>query len=183
MGLIYKARLDQIHIHVWRIEEPEIWLWKNAELSPKEVDYLATIHHPRRRLESLAARCAKARLPVQPFTSLSHSYPWAAAANAPYPLGLDIERKRPFPAHVLNYFSQDAERKRISKLNMTEWHIWCAKEVSYKLLCSEFSSLSFKNELFFDGQELVFRRGAIVRKIHIVFLEQEDWLLAVGNFA
>lgn len=182
MGLIYKGQLDQIHIHVWQIAEPETWLWKNANLSTAEAAYLATIRHPRRRLESLAARCAREGLPSYPFTSLSHSYPWAAAASALFPIGLDLERKRPFPTHVLDYFSQEAERQSLSKHNLTEWHIWLAKEVAYKLLCANFRPISFKREFFFDGQVLTFQRGAILRKIRVAFLEQADWLLAVGSF-
>jgi hypothetical protein len=65
----------------------------------------------------------------------------------------------------------------------TFWHAWCAKEVSYKLLCREFDQVSFKRELWFDGEQVIFRRGSLERRVRLSFLEGEEWLLAVGSFA
>jgi hypothetical protein len=55
--------------------------------------------------------------------------------------------------------------------------------VSYKLLCREFDQVSFKKELWFDGEQVIFRRGSLERRVRLSFLEGEEWLLAVGSFA
>jgi len=171
---------------VWNIEETETDLWKKVVLSTAEAQYLQSISHPRRRMESLAARAARTTLQTQsphPFFSLSHSFPWAAAATAPHPIAIDLETYRPFPEKVLSYFTQDTEQEMIENKIVTPWHIWCAKEVAYKLLCQEFTEVSFKRELRFEGEEIVFQRGEIERHISLRFIEEAEWLLAVGSFA
>jgi phosphopantetheinyl transferase len=65
-------------------------------------------------MESLAARAALNALQlacIDPFISLSHSFPWAAAATAPHPIAIDIETRRPFPEKVPDYFTQKPEQE------------------------------------------------------------------------
>lgn len=182
MPLRYTGQWKGVSWAVWKIEEEEEELWKKAELSSPEAAYLTAIAHPRRRMESLAARAARQSLPWTGYGSLAHSYPWAAAATAPFPVGIDLERRRPFPQTVASYFMQEAERDQLQHTDLTYWHFWCAKELAYKLLCSEFDAVSFRRELFFDGQEVVFRRGGAERRIRVGFVEGEAWLLGLGFF-
>ncbi len=182
MPLRYANSFGDIHIAVWEVQETEEELWRSAFFSTGDVSYLATIRHPRRRLESLGARAALQTLPTAPFRSLSHSYPWAAAATAPHPIAIDIERHRLFPTHVEAYFTQESEKEQLIDAKKTIWHIWCAKEVAYKLLCQEFEGVSFRRELDLDGEEVVFRRGPVRRSIGLRFIQTGDWLLVIGEF-
>jgi hypothetical protein len=43
--------------------------------------------------------------------------------------------------------------------------------------------MSFKREMHFDGEQVVFSRGKVQRRITLRFVEAEEWLLAVGSFA
>jgi hypothetical protein len=183
MPLRYTFSLGPIQVAVWKIEEDEADLWENTPLSTADLEYLRRISHPRRRIESLAARAALAKLPPHPFHSLSHSFPWAAAAIAPHPIAIDLETRRHFPQKVQNYFTQPGEQELFLSKNKTFWHAWCAKEVAYKLLCQEFSEMSFKREMCFDGEQVVFSRGEVQRRIMLRFVETGEWLLAVGSFA
>ena len=185
MPLKYTFSIGATRIAVWEIGETESDLWETVPLSPADTDYLRRITHPRRRLESLAARAALSALRqvrIQPFFSLSHSFPWAAAATAPHPIAIDIEKQRPFPEKVTDYFTQKPEQEAFIHHQRTFWHVWCAKEVAYKLLCRDFAKISFKKELWFDGEQVIFRRGAEERRIGLLFVEGEEWLLAVGSF-
>ena len=186
MPLRYSFSAGGARIAVWKIEETESELWRTIPLSPADTDYLRRITHPRRRMESLAARAALNALQlarVDPFISLSHSFPWAAAATAPHPIAIDIETQRPFPEKVPDYFTQKPEQETFMSKKRTFWHAWCAKELSYKLLCREFDQVSFRKELWFDGEQVIFRRGSLERRVRLSFLEGEEWLLAVGSFA
>jgi len=183
MPLKYTGQWEGVAWAVWKIEEEEGELWRKAELSPAEEAYLATIAHPRRRVESLAARAARKGLPSAGYASLAHSYPWAAAATAPFAVGIDLERHRPFPKAVAPYFMQEAEKQHLESQGLTHWHFWCAKELAYKLLCTEFDAVSFRRELLFDGESVVFRRREVVRRIRVGFVEGEGWLLGLGFFA
>ncbi len=185
MPLKYTFSIGATRIAVWEIGETESDLWKTVPLSPADTDYLRRITHPRRRLESLAARAALNALRqdyTDPFFSLSHSFPWAAAATAPHPIAIDIEKQRPFPEKVADYFTQKPEQEAFTHKQRTFWHAWCAKEVAYKLLCRNFDKVSFKKELWFDDEQVVFRRGVVERRIGLFFVESEEWLLAVGSF-
>ncbi len=185
MPLKYTFSAGAAQIAVWEVEESESELWKTMSYSTADVEYLQRISHPRRRLESLAARAALNALRqdyTDPFFSLSHSFPWAAAATAPHPIAIDIEKQRPFPEKVTDYFTQKPEQEAFIHHQRTFWHAWCSKEVAYKLLCRDFAKVSFKKELWFDGEQIIFRRGAEERRIGLLFVESEEWLLAVGSF-
>ncbi|MEN3040671.1 MAG: 4'-phosphopantetheinyl transferase superfamily protein [Bacteroidia bacterium] len=182
MSLSYLGKWDEVSWAVWKIEESEEELWKIAQLSPTEVKYLHTISHQRRRLESLAARAARTFLPAAPFASLSHSFPWAAAATAPVHVGIDIERYRPFPIQVWHYFTQESERQLIDKSKFTEWHFWCAKELSFKILRQKYDKISFCQDLLFDGERVTFVRGSNRRVIKLYFVETTEWLMGLGVF-
>lgn len=183
MPLRYTGECEGVHWAVWEIVEDESDLWKAAALSPEEADRLASIKHPRRRIESLAARAARRALPARDFSSLSHSYPWAAAAVAPFPVGIDLERWRPFPPAVWDYFTQESDRELFLSSNFTEWHFWCAKELSYKILHSKYDSISFRRELRFLGDLVEFRRAGHRQHIQIRFVRMPEWLLGIGWIA
>lgn len=168
---------------MWEIAENENELWKVASLAADEADYLSSISHPRRRLESLAARAARQSLPTQAFFSLSHSFPWAAAAVAPFPIGIDLERRRPFPPAVWHYFTHETERELLVHENFTEWHFWCAKELTYKILCSKYDRISFRRELRFLGELVEFHRGGCRERVRVSFIQASDWLLGIGWIA
>lgn len=166
---------------MWEITEAEADLWKSVTLPPAEMAYLQAISHPRRRLQSLAARVARQALPPAPFASLSHSYPWAAALAAPYPAALDLEVLRPFPAQVIPYFTCPAEQTALQNGDLTPWHIWCAKELAYKLLCTQFDQLSFRKELHVQGNQVLFTRGELRLKLQLHFVETAAWILSLGR--
>lgn len=181
MPLKYAGEWNGILWAVWKIEETEPELWQKTQLNETEVMRVEGIRHPRRRLESLAARAALQSLsPPYAFTSLSHSFPWAAAATAPFSIGIDIENWRTFPAHVWDYFTHPSERQLLSHQNLTEWHFWCAKEVSYKLLCKKYDEISFRRELIFTGDMVQFQRGQEVQKVRVHFIKEAEWLLGLG---
>lgn len=166
---------------MWEITESEADLWKKVSLAPAELQQLQGIRHPRRRLQSLAARAARHTLPPAPFSSLSHSFPWAAALTAPYPAALDIEALRPFPAQVIPYFTCPAEQAALQTGDLTPWHIWSAKELAYKVLCSKFDQLSFRKELKVQGGQVLFTRGAVQYVLQLHFVETPEWILAIGR--
>ncbi|MCS7189742.1 MAG: hypothetical protein RMJ66_03445 [Bacteroidia bacterium] len=180
MPLIYRARWNAAEWGVWEILESESELWKSASLSTNEERYVRRIAHPRRRLEALAARVLRDFLEGGAHFSLSHSFPWAAAIRAPHPVAIDIERLRVFPA-VEVYFMNNADFELVSIENFTKWHVWCAKEVAYKLLCSRYDNLSFKREFSFLGEVVEFRRGNDFHRIQVSFEEKEEWLVAIGR--
>ncbi|MEN2992758.1 MAG: hypothetical protein ABDH91_04310 [Bacteroidia bacterium] len=180
MPLRYREAYNEAFWAVWEITEREEVLWKKADLSPAEASRMRQITHARRRLEALAARAARTALPPLPNFSLSHSFPWAAAACASFPIALDLERKRPFPPHVWLYFTEYHERQILSPPYVTEWHFWCAKEAAYKLLSSEFDSISFCRDMFFTGKEIHFTRAGAQRRIRLIFRETSGWLLGVA---
>ncbi|MCS6894972.1 MAG: 4'-phosphopantetheinyl transferase superfamily protein [Bacteroidia bacterium] len=182
MSLSYTGEWNGIAWAVWKIEESEEHLWKIANIPPEEEKYLQQISHQRRRLESIAARAARACLPPGSFFSLSHSFPWAAAATAPVRVGIDIERFRPFPAQIWSYFTQDFERQTFEHSNFTKWHFWCAKEVSFKILRSKYDNISFSRELVFDGERVIFKRGNEQRVVRLHFIQSPEWLMGLGIF-
>ncbi|MCX7980934.1 MAG: 4'-phosphopantetheinyl transferase superfamily protein [Bacteroidia bacterium] len=180
MPLRYTGFWRGIYWAVWEIREKEEFLRASVPLSGREQAYIDTITHPRRRLESLAARAALFHLPSLSYTSLSHSYPWAGAACAPFPVGIDIERWRFFPEKVKLYFTNTLDRELLHGSDFTYWHIWSAKEVAYKLLCAEFDKLSFRRELFFQGKWIRYHRGERSGEVPLGFWAGESWLLTVG---
>lgn len=165
---------------MWEIREQEEALRASVPLSGREQAYMDTITHPRRRLESLAARAALSHLPRLSYTSLTHSYPWAGAACAPFPVGIDLERWRLFPETVKTYFTNETDRQILHGSDFTYWHIWSAKEVAYKLLCSIFDELSFRKELFFHGECVRYQRKDESGEVPLSFWAGESWLLTVG---
>lgn len=180
MPLRYIGTWGKAQWAVWEITEPESALWRSLALSPAESAYLTSIRHERRRQESLAARVARTHLPPLGYNSLSHSYPWAAAATAPYPVAIDIERLRAFPLPVQDYFVHPIDREALESTHFTYWHIWCAKEVAYKLLCNRFDNISFRRDLRFGGSWVAFEREAMQVRIDLHFEKSEEWLLALG---
>lgn len=182
MPLRYKGEWEGIPWAVWEIEEDEAELWKIADLSTDESEKIRSITHPRRRLESLAARAARHQLPALGCASLSHSFPFAAAAVSPLPIGIDLERLRPFPPQVWSYFTQEIERHMLQVQDLTEWHFWCAKELSYKLLRPKYDEISFRRELRFMGTHVQFERGAQRHLIRVHFIRTEAWILGLGRF-
>ncbi|MCX7764742.1 MAG: 4'-phosphopantetheinyl transferase superfamily protein [Bacteroidia bacterium] len=181
MPLRYAGQWEAIHWAVWKIEETEEELWRSASLDLSEQRTIQAIRHPRRRLESLAARAARRTLPSQEGFSLSHSFPWAAAATAPHPVGIDIERLRPFPLSVWLYFTEESERQDAINENLTHWHFWCAKELSYKILCQKYDKISFRKELRVRGEVVEFLRGSQQHLIRVHFVSTEEWLLGIGR--
>ncbi|MCX7605751.1 MAG: 4'-phosphopantetheinyl transferase superfamily protein [Bacteroidia bacterium] len=181
MPLIYRGSWDEAEWAVWKIAESEEQLWDLSRLSAEEAAHIGQITHERRRKESLAARAARAMLSSSGFYSLSHSYPWAAAISAPYPVAIDIERLRPFPAGVCEYFMHPSEKERFMNENISIWKVWCSKEVAYKILSSKFDSLSFRHDLLFLGERVVSMKSGGSCEIGLAFFHGEGWLMAVGR--
>ncbi|MCX8112304.1 MAG: 4'-phosphopantetheinyl transferase superfamily protein [Bacteroidia bacterium] len=181
MPLRYIGNWAGVNWAVWEIQESESDLWIRADLSTSDQLYVQSISHPRRRLEALAARVARKILPPAEYSCLTHSFPWAAAATAPFRVGIDIERRRPFPAHVWSYFTHTSEREWDKLSDFTEWHFWCAKELSYKILRSKYSNISFRNDLRFLGDRVEFLRAEHHHRIIVQFIQTEAWILGIGK--
>lgn len=117
---------------------------------------LDEIHHPRKRLEWLAARNALRRLFEannipdsgiikdgfgKPFLqdmvhhiSIAHSFPYAVALfNREQPAGIDIERIQEKILKIRNKFLNTAELEAVENDHARMTVIWCAKEALYKL--------------------------------------------------
>ncbi|MCS7297956.1 MAG: hypothetical protein RMK19_06510 [Bacteroidia bacterium] len=182
MPLRYNGEWHGAHWAVWEIQEEEQELWALLASASVEKERLCLIRHPHRRLQALAARAALQSLPSAPHFSLSHSYSWAAAITAPFPVAADIEQRRPFPSHVWTYFTSFAERQRLHQSYLTEWHFWCAKEVAYKILRSKYDNISFRRELTFTGEWVEFHRDSAYHILPISFIEEKEWILAIGRF-
>ena len=139
---------------LWRIDEtePELLAQLNAGCFPMEE--LQLIRTPQRRLEWLSCRLAlQALLADQPpfrllknslgrpyltedrgYISLSHAYPFAAAAIHPSrPVGLDVEQPRPQLLRIKHKFLSEREQALAGEDLQQLCLFWAAKEALYKL--------------------------------------------------
>ena len=66
--------------------------------------------------------------------SLSHSMPWAAAAIAREPVGIDIQMAREIREQVTHLFLTPEEEEVLRSCSMPRalLHFWCAKEAAFK---------------------------------------------------
>jgi 4'-phosphopantetheinyl transferase EntD len=169
-----------------RIACPPLAVFTDAELAEANAFKL-----PKRRDEWLLSRAAAKQLAVQlglatdprevtvdrPFlviggarsghyVSLSHSTPYAAAAIAREPVGIDIQVIRDisdWSTHLFLVPEEDAAMRRCT-LPHRVLHFWCAKEAAFKQRSDDFTTMrQLRMELFeeradgllFDAAETV----------------------------
>jgi phosphopantetheinyl transferase len=75
--------------------------------------------------------------------SLSHSAPYAAAAIARGPIGIDVQVLRPLDERAAHVFLTDTETTTLQTLTIPNriLHFWCAKEAAFKQRSSEVTTL------------------------------------------
>ncbi len=139
---------------LWQIEESEPQLLRQLDSTRFPLDELEGIRLPQRRLEWLACRLALqnllgdlpgARLHKnewgRPYLSscawhisLSHSFPYAAAAvHRLHPVGIDVEKPRAKLLRIRHKFLSEQEQAWVGEdlQQLCLW--WAAKEALYKL--------------------------------------------------
>jgi phosphopantetheinyl transferase len=142
-------------MEVLRCAQDDITQW----FTPAELELAATFKLEKRRNEWLLSRIAAKELAVRLgiasdprtvvisrptlvidglqsdwYVSLSHSAPYAAAAIAREPIGLDIQVVREFPEQAAHLFLTDDEERVMESCTLTHrlLHYWCAKEAVWK---------------------------------------------------
>lgn len=75
--------------------------------------------------------------------SLSHSEPYAAAAIARTPIGVDVERLRDLDERAAHLFLTPGEIEQLQRCTLAHriLHFWAAKEAAWKQRSSEFVTL------------------------------------------
>jgi len=138
---------------------PDLALFRAEELATANAFKL-----PKRRDEWLLSRAAAKELAVQlglaadprqvrverPFlagtdwyVSLSHSEPYAGAAIAREPIGVDVQVVRELAESATHLFlseDEDAAMRRCAIAHRV-LHFWCAKEAAFKQRSSDFATL------------------------------------------
>lgn len=153
---------------LWKIEEDQETLLRNAVLSGEEVSEMDRIANPRRKTEWLASRvmlktimdslgipyrglrkneASKPYLVNDGFhISLAHSFPIAGAmVNRNSPCGIDIEKPKPALFTIATKFLSDEEWNTIPKRLPELCLAWAVKEVLYKLYGDK--RISFRENL------------------------------------
>ena len=66
--------------------------------------------------------------------SITHSHPYAGAALARSPIGIDVERVRPMKESAAHLFLTDAEESQMQACELPNrlLHFWAAKEAAWK---------------------------------------------------
>jgi phosphopantetheinyl transferase len=133
-----------------------------------ELDTAKAFKLPKRRDEWLLARFAAKRLalqlgivddpracevarpmllvrgePVSWFISVSHSAPYAAAALAREPVGIDVQVVREMKYAAAHLFLSDDETAAAKRCTLEHalLHFWCGKEAAWKRRSDEFDTL------------------------------------------
>ncbi|HEY0157210.1 MAG TPA: 4'-phosphopantetheinyl transferase superfamily protein [Thermoanaerobaculia bacterium] len=105
--------------------------------------------------------------------SLSHSAPYAAAAIAREPVGIDIQVIREMTERAAHLFltAEEEEAMRGCTLPHRLLHFWCAKEAAFKQRSNEFTTMrqlpmtlleERESGLLFDAAETVRAEDAIL---------------------
>jgi phosphopantetheinyl transferase (holo-ACP synthase) len=119
-----------------RIEVP----WSNvivlhgAEAAPPPPDTPGSFPSEKRRREWILSRTALRMLGPAPFSSLSHSGDYAAAAIGDVPVGVDVQVVRPLAERAAHLFLSDEEQKEMERCTIEHrlLHFFCAKEAAWK---------------------------------------------------
>jgi phosphopantetheine--protein transferase-like protein len=81
--------------------------------------------------------------PVNWFVSISHSAPYAAAAIAREPVGIDIQMVRDLSENAAHLFLSDREAEAMRRCTLPRrlLHFWSAKEAAWKSRSTELTTL------------------------------------------
>ncbi|HEX8252644.1 MAG TPA: 4'-phosphopantetheinyl transferase superfamily protein [Thermoanaerobaculia bacterium] len=136
--------------------------------TPSELARAAELTLPKRRDEWLLSRAAAKTLAVQLGVaddeqrvtverprlvvnghdsgwqvSLSHSVPYAAAAIAREPVGIDVQVIRDLDLRAAHLFLTEAEERAMQRCTIAHrmLHFWCAKEAAFKQRSDEFTTM------------------------------------------
>ena len=105
--------------------------------------------------------------------SLSHSTPYAGAAIARAPVGIDVQVLRELDERAAHLFLTDNETEQLLRCTLPHriLHFWCAKEAAWKQRSDEFATLrqvplalveQRRSGLVFDAVETAFLGDVIV---------------------
>jgi 4'-phosphopantetheinyl transferase len=139
---------DDAIVGIWKIEEDELYFTTQLGI------HFNHIHHPKRRLETLAGRFLLTQLqdnfPIHHIVysisgkpvletnnnlhfSISHSFPYVAAMIHPSrSVGIDIQSWKPSIMHIKSKFLSETELKFIDDNIYNIHKVWCVKEAVYK---------------------------------------------------
>jgi phosphopantetheinyl transferase len=107
------------------------------------------------------------------YVSLSHSAPYAAAAIAREPVGIDVQVIRDMTERSTHIFLTAAEEESMRRCTLPHrvLHFWCAKEAAFKRRSDEFTTMrqlhmelleEHAAGLLFDEAETIVLADAIV---------------------
>lgn len=137
---------------IWQITETEAFFWQNVTLLPEDAASIRALKLPVRRLERLACRAALATLLPRPVTevtyspdgapqtagfhlSFSHCKNFAAAAIAPFPVGIDVEQISERILKLHPKFVNESEQAIFDVNDQKQMYLcWGAKEAIYKCI-------------------------------------------------
>lgn len=157
-------------------QDTHIWIWKYTEdeklipeeiCNPIELENIQGVHL-NRRAEMLSVRKILCEfLPhhqlryresgepyLEPHTShisISHTFPYAAVATSPCPVGIDMEKVKPKILSIEHKFIlHEHQFLPLDKIERMRYltAIWCVKEALYKLHHAKFWSLKKHYEVY-----------------------------------
>lgn len=155
--LLTREIADATRLGIWKIEEPEAWFRNQLMLSESEVNLIAAIRNPQRKLHWLSSRFLLRTMmqtdqfihlesdsngkpiihnfPV--YISISHSSDLSALLiSSRMQVGIDIEKIDPKIFRIEHKFlrAEEKENLAISNNKLEQLYVvWCAKEAMYKL--------------------------------------------------
>lgn len=113
--------------------------------------------------------------PTSWFVSLSHSAPYAGAALARDPIGLDVQVVRGIAEWSSHLFLSDGESEVMRGCGLADrtLHFWCAKEAAWKRRSDEFSTMKQLPLQFVQERE----RGLLFDQVET--LREDDLIVAL----
>ncbi len=108
-----------------RVDTP----WQNVLVLRGPID-----HPEKRTREWILSRTALHMLGRAPYSSLSHSGDYAAAAIADVPVGVDVQEVRALSERAAHLFLSDEEQADMERCTIANRiiHFFCAKEAAWK---------------------------------------------------
>jgi phosphopantetheinyl transferase len=173
--LLRKNIADETSLSIWKIEETPEWFKSQLKLDDRELLFINSVKHPKRKLHWLSSRMLLRLLLNNPEIliqlemdengkpvvknfpvniSISHSADLSALMlSEKNNVGIDIEKMDDKIKRIQNKFLRIDELKNISPSNSIEhmYVYWCAKEAMYKWHGRK--QLDFKEHLFVEPFE------------------------------
>ena len=190
--LLHEQLPDAGELGVWRVHESEDWFRLRLQISPAEIDHLATLRSERHRREWWASRYllhqmsgrhvrgailkdqfGKPRLAESRFEiSLSHSWELVSVIAAPVAVGVDVQRLVPKITRLAPRFMRPEEHAALTAATLVEQlHVcWGAKEALYKAYGRR--QLDFRAHIHLDPFQYLDAGGQLAGRVVLPDLTQ-----------